>query len=110
MKERGMMKWKPFISMVEQQQAVYQVLNELQKIEKPMLDESQHEQNSRILLTSFYSGQQVEIVYYEQGMLNRYKGNIEKVNEAYRYLILNESGLLKKKLTFDCIIEVQLTL
>ena len=36
MKERGMVKWKPFISMVEQQQAVYQVLNELQKIEKPM--------------------------------------------------------------------------
>lgn len=101
-----MMKWKPFISMVEQQQAVYRVLQDLQKIEKPVLDESQHEENSHRVLSAYYSGQILKVVYYEQGVLKSCTGYIEKLNEAYRYFILNEGGGAKKRITFDSVIEV----
>ncbi len=107
MKERGMMKWKPFISMVEQQQSVYQVLQDIQKINKPLLDESQHEENSHLLLSAYYSHQRVQILYYEQGYLKQYRGEIYKINEAYRYFVLlDEKRGTRRELAFDGVIKV----
>lgn len=41
--------------MVEQQQFVYQVLQDIQKIDNPLLDESQHEEIFHLLLSAYYS-------------------------------------------------------
>lgn len=61
--------------MVEQQQFVYQVLQDIQKIDNRLLDESQHEENFHLLLSAYYSHQSVQILYYEQGYLKQYRGS-----------------------------------
>ena len=106
MKDRGMMKWKAFVSIVEQQQAIEEVLNELSKIEKPLLDEWQHEQNSNLVVEGFLNQTTITLVYFERGQLLRVKGNVEKINEAYRYFILSD-GHQRKKISFSSFVEVK---
>lgn len=106
MKDRGMMKWRAFVSMVEQQQAIEQALMELSKIEKPLLDEEQHEQNSHLVFESFLNQTEITLVYFERGQLLTLKGNIEKINEPYRYFILL-TGATRKKISFSSVVEVK---
>ena len=108
MKERGMMKWQPFTSIVEQQQAINEVLEEFSKVEQPILDQSQHEENAKALLAAYYSQQPIILTYYERGHIVGVEGSIYRINEPYRYFIIQIQEKLNKKIAFDSLIQVQI--
>lgn len=60
------------------------MLEGLSRIEQPILDQSQHEENAHCLLMAYYSQQRVSLTYYERGYLRSIEGEIDKINEAYR--------------------------
>lgn len=106
-KDRGMMKWQPFVSMIEQKQAIDEVLAEWDKVEKPILDEWQYEQISKAVMESFLTQERIELIYYERGRLIVQNGVIEKINEAYRILVFVTGNKKRKTISFDAVIEVK---
>ncbi|HAX72127.1 MAG TPA: hypothetical protein DCY20_01245 [Firmicutes bacterium] len=106
MNDRGMMKWQPFASITEQSGAIYDLLNDLSKIEKPILDEWQHEENARKLLSAHLNEETIILTYYQKGQLHDQKGRVYKINEPYRYIMFNYLNSQCLKISFDNIIRV----
>lgn len=107
MQDRGMMKWQPFASLTEQGESIYELINELGKIEKPILDDWQHEENARQLLSAHLAQDTIMITYYRDGYLHDLKGTVIKINEPYRYVLFQYLNARTIKIPFDAIIEVK---
>lgn len=100
MSDRGMKKWAPFSSLIEQSTCLDKMRYEKNKIDKPLISNEQAEKINNILIN--YQGQYVEIKYFYDGYLYTITTKIKRIDKEFKKLIL-ENG----KLDFKDIIDME---
>jgi len=101
MSDRGMKKWAPFSSLIEQATCLEQMKYERNKIPKPILTDDQKEKIEYVLQT-YEKGQLVKIKFFNDGYLYFINTQIKRIDLENRKLIL-ENG----KLDFSNIIDIE---
>ena len=94
MSDRGMMKWAPYKSLVEQSEFLEQMRFEKNKKAKPTISEDQKEEINRVLTD--YRGQTIAITYYHDGYLYKLKTTIKRIDVENQRLIFPSGKLLFK--------------
>lgn len=88
MADRGMKKWLPFQSLIEQEKYLDKMLYEKYKIEKPQISVEQARKINRILST--YTGDTLTMKIYIDGYLYIYSGKIKKIDKSKKILIFED--------------------
>ena len=91
MKDRGMVKWAPYKSLIEQEDFMGNMKKKRKRIEKPFNLEEKCEEINTLLCT--YHGQKVEISYYNDGYIEKISGTIEMIDTTYKFLLVNGDKL-----------------
>lgn len=97
--DRGMMKYAPYQSLVEQSASLRKLRYNKNKKEKPVISNERAEEINTVL--SSYSNEEVIIRFFEDGYLFYIEGKIEKIEPMYRFLKIND-----KKIEFKNLIEI----
>ena len=92
MSDRGMKKWAPFSSLIEQATCLEQMKYQRNKIEKPILSEDQIEKIN-FVLQSYKKGEMVKIKFYHDGYLYEINTTIKRIDLENRQLILENGNL-----------------
>ncbi len=100
MSDRGMKKWAPFSSLIEQATCLEEMKYQRNKISKPVLSEDQIEKINYVLQAS-KKGQQLHIKFFHDGYLYEINAIVKRVDVDNQILIL-ENG----KLAFTNIIDI----
>lgn len=100
MSDRGMMKWAPYRSLVEQSEFLNQMRYEKNKKARPTLTEDRMEEINRVLQN--YQGEIVGITYYSDGYTYLIKTKIKRIDIENRQLILQQG-----KLKFRDIVKIE---
>jgi len=100
MSDRGMKKWAPFSSLIEQATCLEQMKYERNKIDKPILTDDQIEKINYVL-QSYQKGQTVKIKFYNDGYLYYIETQIKRIDLENRQLILTNG-----KLKFENILDI----
>lgn len=100
MSDRGMKKWAPFSSLIEQSTCLEAMKYERNKIAKPKLTQDQIEKIN-LALQNYEPGQIVKIKFYNDGYLYESDVEIKLIDLQNRCLILN-----KGKLKFENLIDI----
>ena len=100
MSDRGMKKWAPFSSLIEQATCLEQLRYERNKIPKPILTDDRKEKINYVL-QSYKKGQSVKIKFYNDGYLYEIETEIKRIDLENRCLIL-----IQGKLKFENIIDI----
>ena len=85
MSDRGMMKWVPYKSLVEQDQELTKWRINKEKIEKPIIMEDKAAELNDFLVS--YHDQVIIASYFQSGFIVKVKGQIKKID-------LNDQSLL----------------
>jgi hypothetical protein len=101
MSDRGMKKWAPFSSLIEQATCLEEMKYQRNKIEKPILAEDQIEKINYIL-SSYKKGEIVKIKFFHDGYLYFVTSSIKRIDVENRCLILEQG-----KLHFNDIIDIE---
>ena len=101
MSDRGMKKWAPFSSLIEQATCLEQMKYERNKIPKPILTTDQMEK-IEYALQNYQRGQVIKIKFYNDGYLYEIESTIKKIDVENRCLVLE-----KGKLRFDKIVDIE---
>ena len=100
MSDRGMKKWAPFSSLIEQATCLEEMKYQRNKIEKPLLTEDQIEKINYIL-QSYQKDQIVKIKFFHDGYLYVVNTTIKKIDLDNRLLVLGNG-----KLSFTNLIDI----
>ena len=92
MSDRGMMKWAPYRSLVEQSEFLEHMRYEKNKKTRPLLTEDRVEEINRVLQN--YHGETVGITYYSDGYTYLIRTPIKRIDVENQILIL-PAGKLK---------------
>lgn len=101
MSDRGMKKWAPFSSLIEQATCLEEMKYQRNKISKPILTEDQIEKINYVL-QSYQKGKIVKIKFFHDGYLYIINTSIRKIDLDNKVLVL-ENG----KLSFSNIIDIE---
>lgn len=91
MSDRGMKKWAPFSSLIEQSTCLEQMRYEKNKISKPLISNERAEKINNVLVR--YQGQEVEIKYFYDGYIYLIVTTIKRIDKENRKLILENGPL-----------------
>lgn len=100
MSDRGMVKWMPYQSLVEQSSFLTRMRYEKNKRPRPHISSDRAREINEILVT--YEGEEVAARYYHDGYLYDLIGTITKIDALYRRLWIN--GIL---IPFPDLIDLQ---
>ena len=92
MSDRGMKKWAPFSSLIEQATCLEEMKYQRNKIDKPILTDDQMEKINFVLQT-YKRGQTVKIKFYSDGYLYFINTKIKRIDLENRKLILEQGRL-----------------
>ena len=92
MSNRGMKKWAPFSSLIEQATCLEQMKYQRNKIERPILTEDRKEKINYVL-QSYEKGQIVKIEFFNDGYLYYINTTIKRIELENRKLILEHGKL-----------------
>ena len=93
MSNRGMKKWAPFSSLIEQATCLEEMKYQRNKIEKPVLTDDAIEKINLILSTS-KKGQHLHIKFFHDGYLYEVDSIVKRVDADNKILILEKGKLL----------------
>ena len=88
MANRGMKKWLPFQSLIEQEKYLDKMMYEKYKIEKPQISVEQERKINRILCS--YNFEVLKMKIYMDGYLYIYNGKIQKIDKNKKILIFDD--------------------
>ena len=98
-KDRGMIKWMPFNSLMNGRLIVNSLIIEKGKIEKPMISEEEQKELEEKIIEAYYCQSIVIITYYKDGFLRKVKSSIKKIDSVYKTIYLsNQLKLLFKQI------------
>ena len=100
MSERGMKKWAPFSSLIEQSTCLEKMRYERNKVDKPSISSDRANKINEILKN--YHGQEIRIKYYYDGYLFEIKTSIIKIESTKRAL-LTSKGIIPLSNIIDVI-------
>ena len=93
MSDRGMKKWAPFSSLIEQATCLEEMKYQRNKIPKPTLTEDQIEKINYVL-QSYQKGKIVKIKFFHDGYLYVVNTCIKKIDLENKILVLDKGKLL----------------
>ena len=89
--DRGMKKFAPFSSLIEQNDYLDKMKYEKRKVDKPLIANERAEKINNILTN--YNGELLEIDYYYDGYIYRMVKEIKRVDVINKRLIFEEGNL-----------------
>ena len=92
MSDRGMKKWAPFSSLIEQATCLEEMKYQRNKISRPILTEDQKDKIN-FALQSYKKGQIVTIKFFHDGYLYEIDTSIKRIDLENRKLILEKGNL-----------------
>lgn len=98
--DRGMKKWLPFASLVEQAEALEKMHYRRNKIAKPQISNERAEKINNILTN--YKGEELLVTFYYDGYLYNIKGKIKKIDLNSRTIYF-EKGQIPLKEIIDIV-------
>ncbi|MGQ3380902.1 YolD-like family protein [Priestia endophytica] len=105
--DRGMKKWRAFVTMPEQYIGLQNIINKQLEISKSHLTEEQMEQMNYILLEALHTLKTVHITYYKQGKHISETGVIEFVDSSKDlFVFMNEAEEGRNKVSLSDLIDV----
>ncbi len=104
-KDRGMIKWMPFNSLINSKEVVKSLIHEKSKITKPIISEEESKNIEELIIEAFYMQSPVLISYYQNGYIYKIKSYIKKIDQIQNLIYLNATKIL-----FQQIISVKLAL
>lgn len=100
MSDRGMMKWAPYRSLVEQSEFLDKMKYQKNRKPKPTLSEDQIQHINQVLVD--YRGEIVSIKYYHNGYTYKVKTKIKKIDVENQRLIIEQG-----KMPFNVILDIE---
>lgn len=100
-KERGMIKWAPFDSVVSNKEVIGSILKEKSKVKMPILCEEQKNTIEQALMFKYYANEKINISYFYQGKILTINERIKKIDSTFHKIYFENHTLL-----FDQIIKV----
>ena len=88
MSERGMKKWAPYKSLVEQEKYLNKAHDDNQKIERPQMSSDEAESINEILVN--YQGEELIIAYWRNNKTNTISSILKKIDPVNKKIILPE--------------------
>ena len=92
MSERGMKKWAPYSSLIEQATCLEEMKYKRNKIEKPVLEDDQIEKINYIL-SNIKRGQSLKIKFFYDGYFYNIESVFKRVDVENHQLILEDGKL-----------------
>ncbi|PGN03339.1 YolD-like family protein [Priestia megaterium] len=106
--DRGMKKWRPFVSMPEQYIGLQEVINKQLEVPQPLLTEERMEQINFTLIEALHTNQQVYLTYYKNGQHITETGFIQFVDSLGNlFVFIDEVFELKNKMRLSELINVR---
>ena len=94
-KDRGMIKWAPFNSLINSQYLINSLVFEKTKINKPTISEEEQKIIEEKIIEALYCQTTIIITYYQNGFLLKTKSKIKKIDSIYKTIYLeNHTNLL----------------
>jgi hypothetical protein len=98
MKDRGMKKWAPYASLIEQKGTVQEMKGDKRKVQKPLLSQEQAEDINRFIV-QLKKGQSVRITYYNDGIIQTIQGVIHRLDFDAKTLIIEGAIIFFRQIT-----------
>lgn len=93
-KDRGMIKWLPFNSLVSNKEVIYSLVHEKEKQTKPVLSSDEITKIENKIIDAYYMKTMVIITYFKGGYIYKEKGIIKKIDIVSKFVYLNNLKLL----------------
>lgn len=93
-KDRGMIKWMPFNSVVSNKEILYSLMKEKEKITKPNISEDETKAFEKAIIDAYYMQDKIHITYYKSGYSYEYYGIIKKIDSSNKLIYLNNFKIL----------------
>ncbi len=88
MSERGMKKWAPYKSLIEQEKYLKKVSQKNEKQERPQISSDEAENINEILVN--YHGEELEITYWRNDKINTISSILVKIDPENKKIVLPE--------------------
>ena len=88
MSERGMKKWAPYKSLIEQEKYLKKAHKDNEVIERPIMSSDEAEEINEILVN--YHGEELEISYWRNNKINTVSAILAKIDPANKKIVLPE--------------------
>jgi hypothetical protein len=96
MSDRGMKKWAPYASLIEQKGTVVSMKENRRKMAKPLLSQDQANEINDALLN--IKNTLAKITYYRSGHALHLQGVVTAIQFDQKYLIINEQTIAFKEI------------
>lgn len=93
-KDRGMIKWLPYNSLINNKEVLYSLAHEKEKISKPILSQDEITKIENKIIDAYYMKNKIIITYYKAGYIYNEKGTIKKIDNISKFVYLNDLKLL----------------
>ena len=101
MSERGMKKWAPYKSLIEQEKYLKKASQNNEKQVRPQISTDEAEQINEILVN--YQGEELEITYWRNEKLNTIASILVKIDPENKKIVLPE----RKTINFNELISLK---
>ena len=101
MSERGMKKWAPYKSLIEQEKYLNKLRNDREKVDKPQISSDEAELINEILIN--YSGEELLITYWRSGKINTIPAILKKIDGENKKIVLQD----RRTICFNEIIRLE---
>jgi hypothetical protein len=106
-RDRGKMKWQSAFFMPEHVKMLHELRSDYQKINKPILDESQIDDFEQKLCMAMEFKQDVTITIWEAGFFRVFNGLVRKLDEWNKKIHLEEEDGCLTLISFFQIVDVK---
>lgn len=101
-KDRGIIKWAPFNSLINGKCLINSLTFEKAKITKPIISEEEQKILEEKIIESLYCQNPIIITYYQAGFLLKTKSKVKKIDSVYKTIYLENHT----KLLFNQILKI----
>lgn len=102
---RGMIKWRPFVSMPEQFAGIREILGELNKVSKPFITQDTKERIERELMRSLHE-EEILITYYRDGFIQDKYITVVSIDVQDKTVYSTDAFGLQTRLKFDEFVDI----
>ena len=101
--ERGIIKWRPFNSVMDTKKVLAEEKRQMAKTTMPSLSEDQITEIEQKIITFFFSQNKAKIIYYKNGYVYSLNSLIKKIDSITKTIYLENNIIL----VFQQIINIQ---
>ncbi|HGE5798587.1 TPA: YolD-like family protein, partial [Bacillus cereus] len=98
--------WQPFASMPEQFAGIREILNDLNKVPKPIVSEDMKEQIQHSLIRSMQTHEEISISYYRDGMIQDMYINVLHIEPMLKIVYCTDAFGLNTEFKFDELVNI----